>query len=421
MSESTKSKTAGGPEVGNSPRRWAVVLAIMLVGACGIYNQIAVGALGPKVMEQLDISQTQLANMMTAPLLCSVLFGLVLGSLGDRFGPTRVVGLALAAAVLGTVVRIFADSFTLGFLSMLLLGMKAALTANLPKLLSAWFRPTQMGFAVGIYMTGMAGGTGLAQATAARLGEPRQAFTVCAVMMAAVVVLFFAVVRDRPKGQAAPVAQKKKSSGALVGEILRNKHVWMLAGAMLFFNGWQMVFANFLPTMLNKGHNMELATAGTFGSAFAWGGLAGCFIMPAIAARTGRMKPVIMGGALLAGAAVYLAWVTAPSPITMLFLALAGCGGAAISCLVTTAPALLDSIGPAKAGTAGGVIATIAPLGGYVIPSFVVSPIAGTNYTLMTIMGAITVALAFFAMIGVPEYGPRRVSRDAAAKKGLAA
>jgi cyanate permease len=420
MSESqTPKQAAGVTEVGESPRRWAVALTLMLVGACGIYNQIAVGALGPPVREQLGISQDQLANMMTAPLLCSVLFGLALGSLADRLGPTKVLTFALILSVGGTVLRIFADSFFLGFFSMLLLGMKAAVTACLPKLLSGWFRPTQIGLAVGIYMTGMAGGTGLAQATAARLGEPRQAFTVCALIMAAAVAIFIAVVRDRPKGQAAPVVQQKKStSGGVVGEVLRNPQVWLLTGAYVCFNGWQMVFANFLPTMLNADHDMDLATAGTFASAFAWGGLAGCYIMPGIAARLGRMKPVIMGGALLAGVSIYLAWICAPSWLTILFLGLSGCGGAAISCLVNTAPALLPSIGPAKAGTAGGVMATIAPLGGYVIPSFIVSPSADTNYTLMTVMGAVTVALAFFAMIGVPEFGPRRRQKETVAKPG---
>jgi NNP family nitrate/nitrite transporter-like MFS transporter len=391
----------------------------MVAGAAGIYNQIAVGALGPPVMEQLHISQNQLASMMTVPLLCSVVVALALGSLADRFGPTKVAGAGLVVAAGGTILRIFADSFAMGVVSMLLLGVNAALMVVLPKLLAAWFRPTQMGFAVGIFMTGMAGGTGLAQATAARLGDPKAAFTFCAIMYCVVVVLFWVIVRDQPKGQAPLPAPPK--SGALIGEILRNPQVWLLSGAMLFFNGWQMVFANFLPTMLNKGHEMELTTAGTFASAFAWGGLAGCFIMPGLAARLGRMKPVIMGGALLAGVSVYIAWLTAPSPITMLFLALSGCGGAAISCLVATAPALLPSLGPAKAGTANGVISTIAPIGGYVIPSLVVSPIAGTDYGLMSIMGGVTVALAFFTMIGVPEFGPGRRKKAASGEPAAAA
>jgi NNP family nitrate/nitrite transporter-like MFS transporter len=379
----------------------------MLIGAMGVYNQIVVGALGPLITVEFEMSDTLLANMMLAPLVASIFLGLVSGSLGDRFGPARVTDVGLVITVGGTVLRIFAEDFVVGFISMLLIGLgAAAMGANMPKLLAAWFKPSQMGLAVGVVMIGMAGGTGIAQATGARLGTPKNAFIITCLITAVLVLGFIAVVRDRPKGVPAPPAQERESSGGILRDVLRNPQAWLIAIAMALFSGWQMIFAGMLPTMLNKGHGMELAQAGAITSGFAWGGLAGCIIMPALATRLG-MKPVIMGGALLAAGSVAAAWFIAPSPIAAVFLALSGCGGAAISCLITTAPALLPSIGPAKAGTAGGLMGTLMPIGGYVLPSFIAVPIAGSNYTLLTVIGAVTVGLTFFVMLGIPEYGVR--------------
>lgn len=420
MSESVTSQALlGGTEHGTSPRRWGVVASLTLLGGFGVYNQIVVGAWGPKVMEELSIGPTELANLMMAPLLISLFLGLLSGNFGDRFGPYRVIAIACVGTIAGVVLRIFADSFIMFFVAMLLIGLGAtAMGANLPKLLAAWFKPSQMALAVSMTMFGMAAGTGLAQMTGALFPSFRDAFTFCAAMTAALVVLFCIVVRDRPKGEAVPAAAAgpAKAAKGILGETLRNPHVYLIAIMMALFSGWQMIFASFLPTMMNLGKGLDLAAAGSYSSAFAWGGLSGCIICPALAARLGKMKPVIMGGALLAGASVYLAWLTAPSVASVIFLALSGVGGAAISCLITTAPALLPSIGPAKAGTAGGVMGTLAPLGGYAIPSLLVTPIAGDNYTLMTIMGAVTVALGFFVMFGLPEYAPPRGPKPSAAK-----
>ncbi|MDR0594065.1 MAG: MFS transporter [Bifidobacteriaceae bacterium] len=424
MSESKAAgPAAGGAEVASSPRSWAIAVVALLIGAIGTYNQILVAALGTKIMDKelgLGITEPQLSALMVAPLIGAVFLGLPSGNLGDRFGPTKVIAVAIAGTVAGTVLRIFADTYALAFVSMILIGLGAmVLQTNVAKLMSAWFKPSQIGMAVAMFMFGAAGGTGVAQATGARFGSIQAAYTFAAVVTAVAFVLFILIVRDRPKGMAAPTAVDAagapEKSGAILKEVLSNPQVWLVGLAMVLFMGWQMVFATFLPTMLEVGKNLDSVTAGTYASAFAFGGLTGCIVCPAVAARLGRMKPVIMTGGLLAGVSAYLAWLLAPSFGFVIFIFLSGLGGAAVSCLVSTAPALLPSVGPARAGTAGGLMGTLAPLGGYVLPSLVVVPIASGNYTLMTILGAVIIALVFVVMIGVPEYGPRRSSKKQAA------
>jgi NNP family nitrate/nitrite transporter-like MFS transporter len=381
----------------------------------GVYNQIVVGALGPLVMEQMDMNQTQLANVMMAPLLGGVFLSVPLGNLADRFGVFRVVGVALLGTIIGAVLRIWAGSFTTAFLAMLLIGAgAAALGANMAKLYAAWFKPQDMGKAVGIAMVGAAGGTGVAQMTGARFGSIQLAFTFCAVATAVAVVYFLLVVRDRPKGAAAPARERPslpaepKAKGVL-GEVLRNPHAWLVALGMASFNAWQMTVATFSPTWLHLGKDMELATAGSYASAFAWGGLAGSIICPWIAARFHVMKPVVMVGGFLAGVFTIVAWFFAPTIGFIVFICLSGVGGAAVSNLVTPAPALLPSIGPARAGTAGGLMATVGGIVGYAYPSLFVAPISGDNYTLQAILGGAAAAVVLFIMLGVPEYAAGRV------------
>jgi NNP family nitrate/nitrite transporter-like MFS transporter len=389
-------------------------MAFCLIGAMGVYNQIVVGALGPLIMEEYGMSQTLLANMTLAPLIASLFLGLLTGNLGDKWGPTKVIDIFFVVTIAGVFLRIFVSNFVGGFIAMLLIGVgAAAMGANMPKLLAAWFKPSQMGLAVGITMIGMAAGTGLAQATGALLGGPTQAFTITAIATTVLIAGFMLIVRDRPAYEPAPPPMPKGAT-SLLGETLRNPHAWLIAIGMALFSGWQMIFASQLPTLLVGEHELDLANAGALTSSFAWGGLAGCIIMPSLAAALGKMKPVIMGGALLAGVAAYAAWMVAPSPLMMVFLALAGCGGAAISCLITTAPALMPSIGPAKAGTAGGLMGTVSTIGGYALPSLICVPIA-IDYlhsnTALVIMGAAIVCLAFLSTAFLPEFAPKKAGK----------
>lgn len=56
-------------------------------------------------------------------------------------------------------------------------------------------------------------------------------------------------------------------------------------------------------------------------------------------------------------------------------------------------PVQLESIGPVYAGTAGGVIGTIQIFGAVLIPSYVISPIAGGNFSMIFLLGGICMAV----------------------------
>jgi NNP family nitrate/nitrite transporter-like MFS transporter len=73
-------------------------------------------------------------------------------------------------------------------------------------------------------------------------------------------------------------------------------------------------------------------------------------------------------------------------------------------------PVQLDEIGPVYAGTAGGFLATIQLIGAVVVPTYVITPIAGANMNLFFILSGgcmiITMLLIFF----LPEVMKKRAN-----------
>jgi NNP family nitrate/nitrite transporter-like MFS transporter len=68
-------------------------------------------------------------------------------------------------------------------------------------------------------------------------------------------------------------------------------------------------------------------------------------------------------------------------------------------------PMLLPEIGPVYAGTAGGFIATLQLFGAVFIPSFILAPLAGDNYTVLFILASISLFLATIVSTVLPELG----------------
>lgn len=66
-------------------------------------------------------------------------------------------------------------------------------------------------------------------------------------------------------------------------------------------------------------------------------------------------------------------------------------------------PALLPEIGPKYAGTATGIIATLELIGAVVIPTYIITPVAGTNFKLYFFMAGATMIICAFVILLLPE------------------
>ncbi len=75
---------------------------------------------------------------------------------------------------------------------------------------------------------------------------------------------------------------------------------------------------------------------------------------------------------------------------------------------------LLPEIGPIYAGSAGGIITTLQVIGAVVVPTFIVTPLAGSNVTVLFGLAAVCLALIIVPMLFLPELGTRALAARSA-------
>lgn len=96
-----------------------VVMTLFLAMMSGNYFQYMLSPLAARVMETLNLTQTQFASVFSAPMLPAIFLGIVAGIFADRFGVRKVVTIALIIATCAVAFRPFAPGYLPFFLCML--------------------------------------------------------------------------------------------------------------------------------------------------------------------------------------------------------------------------------------------------------------------------------------------------------------
>ena len=388
-----------------SSYRWVILIVMWFATFIGCLAQFQVAALAFKIIPELHLTSSQFALIMSAPMVPAVLLSLVGGSLADRFGVKTVVTVGFAFSVVGVYFRYMATDFTTMFIMMTLAGLSSALlNANAAKLLGAWFPMDKMGTAMGLYYSSAATGITVALATSAVFPSAKSAFITAGIFMLAVWIAWMALIQAKPEG--APNLQVMPLS-KYIGVVGKSKNVWLVGLGMMFFMGTNMSFSGFLPNALNAVRGVDPVTAGLMASIVTIGTMLGSIVGPAMSDRVGRIKPFLAPVCFLGAIAMYTSWVVPTGAIMWATLFVVGIFMGISVPLLMTFPMLLPEIGSAYAGTAGGMIATLQLLGAVIIPAFIITPLAGTNFSMLFGLSSL-----FFALFGVvtlllPELGAK--------------
>lgn len=232
--------------------RWQI-FAVTWIAYAGFYltrKSYSVAKIG--LSEDFGFSNTDLGYFDNVYLWTYMIGQFVWGVSGDRFGPRRIVlaGLFCSSAV----------GFVSGWISALwVFAAFGALQGiaqstgwpNLVKTMSEWFSRSERGVIMGWWCSNYAVGgliaspfAGLAADT---FGSWRYAFFVPALALFGIVVLFFLFQRNRPEDVGLPSIEEyhgekpavldenerpeeePEGSWKVVGEVFRNKTVWVLA------------------------------------------------------------------------------------------------------------------------------------------------------------------------------------------------
>ncbi|CEP67913.1 Major facilitator superfamily [Moorella glycerini] len=388
-----------------SPYRWVILILMWLAILIGAGAQFQVAALAYRIIPEFKLASGQFAMLLTAPMLSAVFFSLVSGALADRFGVKKVVSVGFAFSVVGVYFRYAARSFGEFFILMFLAGISSAfLNANAAKLLGAWFPREQMGTAMGIYLTAAGVGMSIALATSALFPTTKLAFVTAGLIMLVVWILWMVLVKNRPEGApelpVMPVTQ-------YIGVAAKSKNVWMVGLAMMFLMGAAMTFSGFLPNALHEVRGVNPVAAGFITSFVTLGTIIGSIVGPAISDRIGKIKPLLIPAALLAPIALYTSWILSQIGSMVILLATNGILAGATLPLLMSFPMRLPEIGPIYAGSAGGIIATLQLIGAVFIPSFLIAPLAGQNYSMLFALSSLCGLIGGIVTLFLPEAGAK--------------
>ena len=322
---------------------------------------VMLGALGAFIGEDLGLSATQKGVMVAVPLLSAAAFRIVLGVLGDRFGPKRVgtvsMALVLAPLALGWLgAASFGELVCVG----LMLGVAGASFAISLPLASRWYPAPLQGLAMGIAGAGNSG-TVLSALVAPRLADAYGWHAVLGMAMVPValaLVAFVLLAKEPPR----PL---KAASLAALRELLRERDAWRLCGLYAVTFGGFVGLASFLPIFLHDQYGLAKVDAAAVAAA---GGALGSLMRPIgghLADRSGGTRVLIGAYGLAAALLLFAAGLPAVAAATTAFVAtigVLGLGNGAVFQLVGL------RYRP-RIGTITGLVGAAGGVGGFVLPT----------------------------------------------------
>ncbi|MEM0202471.1 MAG: MFS transporter [Archaeoglobaceae archaeon] len=378
-------------------RRWIVLAVSWLLFGSLVFAWYAMGTLAPVLMELYRVDQTTYSLAFTLPWLVAGILAFPAGMLADKIGIRITATMGAVITALGTFLKGFSTDYTSLIIAQILVGIGLGATlVNLPKIISAWFPPKQIGFATGIYMTALMIWLSLGLTFAPYFQSWSEINFVGGLLIVVALVIFALIVRDAPEGVTIPKANVIEGAK----RALSNKAIWATAlGTFVALAGMVPFQALFTTGALERG--IDIATAGAIVAMITWSGWIGSLLFPMISARTGKVRLYISLLSLSFSVLVFAGWIIGDVPILWFTITLAGflAGGVIPHWMAVPAylPAVDTKMRPEWVGGSAGLINTFLCLGAFLSTPFIIAPIA-VSYGFTVAFG---VSALFFAIQGL--------------------
>ena len=385
-----------------SSYRWVILLITVLPCFMLTVCQYQATPYAAELMQKLHLNEQQYTTIATAPMLVGVFISFLSGTLADRFGVKKTVFVALCITTAGAVCRAFAPSYGVLLLVTVLMGVGGVvISSNNAKLMSAWFRPEELGLAIGVIVSTGNSGTILAMLLGKGLSpDVSVAFLYGGIVFAVLTLLWLLFLRDRPDD--APAAKPDDAPKGNLGSVLKSKNIWFAALAAAFYMAMNVsISALMSPGLVARG--VPDGAAALTVIVFSLVALLSSIVMPGVIARSKRAKALCALLAVVSGLALYLAWRADGALARNLLIAVCGFALGGLLPTIMSFPVLLPEIDPVNVGAAGGLIGTVLMAGAFALPSYVIPPLAGgINDTtfLLTALCAAVLALLFLILPG---------------------
>jgi MFS family permease len=338
-------------------------LAVAMPGMC-------MTVLFDEISDALGLSRTQIGMIWGIGALPGILTALVGGSIGDRFGPKRVL---IAACVLsgmtgalrglsGNFIALIATGFVFGLLSSLV-PMNAFKTCRI------WFPSHQLGLASGVISMGMALGFMVSSMISATLLSPWLGSWRYVLAFYGVIAMVLTVpwVFTRP----APVDLSTLDTRApslreAFSHVAHIKRMWLLGFAILGIGGCVQAMLGYLPLYL-RDVGWAGARADSVAASFHLASMI-CVIPLALASdRLGSRRKVLIAAALMIITGIGLLSVV-DGLLVWGAVIMAGMVRDGFMAVFFTMTMETDGVGPAYAGTATGFVLVFSGIGSLIAP-----------------------------------------------------
>ncbi|MBT7951590.1 MAG: MFS transporter [Gammaproteobacteria bacterium] len=131
--------------------RWVMLVGVSLLYCCFAMVHYSTAALASTMIEDLNLSLSQMGNIMGAWPMVYIFLSIPAGLLLDRFGIRHMLLLGIAAVALSAFMRASATNYAEMFIAVLIFGLGAPfISIGAPKLIREWFSYEQRGLALGI-------------------------------------------------------------------------------------------------------------------------------------------------------------------------------------------------------------------------------------------------------------------------------
>ncbi len=285
------------------------VLAFLCALAFILYlDRICISQAASKMEKDLDISHTDMGNVLTAFTVAYSLFEVPIGWWGDKYGSRGVMARIVVWWSVFTALTGSARGLTYLLIVRFLFGAgEAGAYPNAARILSRWFPTERRGAAQGYYNASALIGGAIAPLLTAYLIEGigwRWTFVVFSVPGVLWAIAFWSWYRDDPLTHpsvnesernliAAGTAPRSTTEHPPIPwrAVFSHVHIWLLGGvlACAAFNTY--LYFSWYPTYLEKGRGVDSIEAGRLASLVLSGGAIGCigggFLIDWLIRRTG--------------------------------------------------------------------------------------------------------------------------------------
>ncbi|MGP3989164.1 MFS transporter [Streptomyces sp. 3N207] len=391
--------------------RWVLVALLVIGGVVNYLDRATLSVANTTIADEFGLSATEMGLLLAAFSWPYAIANLPAGYLVDRFGPKRMYAWAAGLWSLMTMVTAAAHNFGLLYAGRVALGVAESpfFTASL-KVNERWFAKNERALPVSIVNTGSQIANAIAPPLLTALLLTfgwRGMFVTVGALGIVVMLVWLRVYRDPTlreqaliKGEEAAqaAAEARDASGekkAGWGTLFRqpNTYFMMLGAFGIFYTVW--VYLTWLPSYLETSRGFSLSETGWLSSlpylcgivGVLFGGLlSGRLIRRGFSAVSSRKVPIV-GGAVLAAAAVLPVAYVESTPLAIALLSL-GYFAAQVptGCLWTLASDIAEPHQVASLGAIqnfGGFLgAALAPM-----VTGAILDATGNNYTLVFLVG----------------------------------